>query len=432
MIRVKRSAAAGAFLALLAGATALYSQTSPPLVAVRAGHLFDSKTGQLLTRQIVLIQGERITDVGPEDRLKIPDGAQIIDLSQATVLPGLIDGHTHMYDSLSNGGRVTTSKEAWTILAVKEAKTDLLAGFTAARDVGTHGEGYGDVDVRDAINKGIIDGPRLQVATRGIGSSGSDFIGAPGINITGGNQSVAGPAQAREIVREQIRYGADVIKVFPAGGYSFSPTGELFVEPTLTLEELQAIVDEAHRHHRSVASHAYGGEGLRNSVLAGVDTIEHGQALDESEFAMMIQKGIYWDVTGYRYSLPEIVEHDRKETGGKYDLPAILEKTFQMGMAMKVKMMFGSGVDGNPYAHGTQWTEFEWLVKHGLAPAKVLQEATEVDAEVMGWQNDIGSVEKGKYADLVAVSGDPIKDITELRRVKFVMKGGKVVRNDLK
>jgi imidazolonepropionase-like amidohydrolase len=146
----------------------------------------------------------------------------------------------------------------------------------------------------------------------------------------------------------------------------------------------------------------------------------------------MIQKGIYWDVTGYRYSLPEIVEHDRKETGGKYDLPAILEKTFQMGMATKVKMMFGSGVDGNPYLHGTQWTEFEWLVNHGLAPAKVLQEATEVDAEVMGWQNDIGSVEKGKYADLVAVSGDPIKDITELRRVKFVMKGGKVVRNDLK
>jgi imidazolonepropionase-like amidohydrolase len=337
-----------------------------------------------------------------------------------------------VYDSLSAGGRVNTSKEAWTIIAVKNARTDLRAGFTAARDVGTHGEGYGDVDVRNAINKGMIEGPRMQVATRGIGGSGSDYIGVPGINLTGGQQNITGVMQAREAVREQIRYGADLIKIFPAGGYSFNPTGELFVEPMLTLEEVQAIVDEAHRHHRSVASHAYGGDGLKYSVMAGVDTIEHGQALDESEMSMMIQKGIYWDVTGYRYSLPEIVEHDRKATGGKYDLPSIFEKTFQMGLSMKVKMMFGSGVDGDPYAHGDQYTEFEWLVKHGMAPAKAIQLATLVDAEVMGWQNDIGSLEKGKYADVIAVSGDPLKDISELQRIKFVMKGGKVVRNDLK
>ena len=429
MIRAKF--VAGVFLATMAFTAALHSQASQP-VAVRAGRLFDSKTGQILTRQVVLIQGQRITDVGPEDRIKIPEGAQVIDLSQATVMPGLIDAHTHIYDSLSNAERVTTSKEAWTVLAVKEAQVDLRAGFTSARDMATHGEGYGDVDVRNAINKGIIEGPRLQVSTRGIGSSGSDFIGAPGINLTGGSQTIAGPAQAREAVREQIRYGADVIKIFPAGGYSFSPTGELYVEPTMTLEEVQAIVDEAHRHHRRVASHAYGGEGLRNSVIAGVDTIEHGQALDESEFAMMIQKGIYWDVTGYRYSLPEIVEKDRKDTGGKYDLPAIFAKTFQMGLSMKVKMMFGSGVDGEPYAHGDQYTEFEWLVSHGMEPAKVIQLATAVDAEGMGWQNDVGSLEKGKYADLVAVSGDPLKDISEMRRIKFVMKGGKIYRNDLK
>jgi imidazolonepropionase-like amidohydrolase len=421
------------FLAMFAFAAALHSQaTQPAVVAVRAGRLFDSKTAQILTNQVVLIQGQRITDVGPQDRVKIPDGAQVIDLSQATVMPGLIDGHTHVYDSLSAGGRVNTSKEAWTIMAVKEAQADLRAGFTAARDVGTHGEGYGDVDIRNAINKGMIEGPRLQVSTRGIGASGSDYIGVPGINLTGGSQTVNGPEQAREVVREQIRYGADLIKIFPAGGYSFSSTGELFVEPTLTLEEVQAIVDEAHRHHRKVAAHAYGGEGLRNSVIAGVDTIEHGQALDESEFAMMIQKGIYWDVTGYRYSLPELVEHDRKETGGKYDLPAIFAKTFQMGLSTKVKMMFGSGVDGDPYAHGDQYTEFEWLVGHGMAPAKAIQLATAVDAEVMGWQDDIGSLEKGKYADLVAVSGNPVQDITEMRRIKFVMKGGKVVRNEMK
>jgi len=429
MIRTKFLA--GIFLATIAFTAALHSQTSQPL-AVRAGRMFDSKTGQLLAKQVVLIQGDRITDVGPEDRVKIPDGAQVIDLSQATVLPGLIDAHTHMYDSLSNAGRVTTSKEAWTILAVKEMQTDLRAGFTAARDVGTHGEGYGDVDVRDAINKGIIPGPRLQVATRGIGGAGSDYIGAPGGNLTAGQQTITGVLQAREVVREQIRYGADLIKIFPAGGYSFSSTGELFVEPMLTLEEVQAIVDEAHRHHKAVASHAYGGEGLRYSVLAGVDTIEHGQALDESEMSMMIQKGIYWDVTGYRYSLPEIVARDRKETGGKYDLPSIFEKTFQMGLSMGVKMMFGSGVDGDPYAHGDQYTEFEWLVKHGMAPAKSIQLATAVDAQVMGWQNNIGSLEKGKYADIVAVTGDPLKDITEMEKIKFVMKGGKIVRNDLK
>jgi len=154
--------------------------------------------------------------------------------------------------------------------------------------------------------------------------------------------------------------------------------------------------------------------------------------LDESELSMMLQKGIYWDVTGFRYSMPEIIERDRKETGGKYSLPAIHEKAFKMGLSMGVKIMFGSGVDGSPYAHGTQGNEFEWLVKHGMAPAKAIQSATVVDAEMMGWQNEVGSLAKGKYADLVAVSGDPLQDITELERVKFVMKGGQVVRNDLK
>jgi len=428
---IGRRAFGTVLFALFAFAGISYSQT-PAAIAVRAGHLFDSKTGQMLANQVILIQGERITDVGPADQVKIPAGAQVIDLSQAIVMPGLIDAHTHMYDSLSAGARVNTSKEAWTVSAVKEVRTDLRAGFTAARDVGTHGEGYGDVDVRNAINKGLIEGPRMQVSTRGIGGAGSDYIGAPGINLTTGQQSITGVVQAREAVRDQIRYGADLIKIFPAGGYSFSPTGELFVEPMMTLDEVKAIVDEAHAHHRAVASHAYGGEGLRYSVLAGVDTIEHGQALDESEMKMMIDKGIYWDVTGYRYSMPEIVARDRKDTGGKYDLPSIFEKTFQVGMSMNVKMMFGSGVDGDPYAHGDQYTEFEWLVKHGMAPAKTLQLATLVDAQVMGWQNDIGSVEKGKYADLVAVAGDPLKDISEMERVKFVMKGGKIARNDMK
>jgi imidazolonepropionase-like amidohydrolase len=412
-------------------ATALWSQTSQ-VVAVRAGRLFDSKSGQELTRQVVLIQGERITEVGPEDQIKIPAGAQVIDLSQATVLPGLIDGHSHIYDSLTNGERVTTTTEAWTISAVKEALTDLRAGFTTMRDCGTHGEGYGDVDIRNAINRGLFDGPRLQVSTRGIGASGTNYIGMPGINLTAGNVGIHGVDEARQAVRDQIHYGADWIKVFPTGGWSFSSTGEMFVEPTFTLAELQALVDEAHRHHRGVAAHVYGGEGLRDAIIAGVDTIEHAQGLDDTMVEMMVQKGLYYDPTGIRYSLPSIDENDRRRTGGKYSIVPIFEKNARAAFAHKgLKIMFGSGVDGDLYPHGTQGRDFEWMVKHGMTPAAAIQSATIVDSEMMGWQDRIGSLEKGKYADIVAVSGDPLQDITELQRVKFVMKGGKVIKNDL-
>ena len=176
---IRKKLLAGLFLATFAVTAALHAQNTATL-AVRAGHMFDSKTGQMLTNQVILIQGERITEAGPENRVKIPDGEKVIDLSQATVLPGLIDGHTHMYDSLSNGARATTSTEAWTISAVKEVRTDLPAGFTAARDCATHGEGYGDVDVRNAINKGLIEGPRMQVATRGIAAPAPVSSGAGG------------------------------------------------------------------------------------------------------------------------------------------------------------------------------------------------------------------------------------------------------------
>jgi imidazolonepropionase-like amidohydrolase len=436
---MNRKLVAGIFFAILGSVASSWAQGSR-VVAIRAGHLFNSKSGTMLANQVVLIDGEKITDVGPADRVQIPAGVQVIDLSQATVLPGLIDAHTHVYSSLSNGARVTTTKEAWTLMAVGNAQTTLRAGFTTVRDVGTHGEGYGDVDVRNAINRGIFEGPRMQVSTRGIGASGSNYIGAPDITITAGNQEIHGVEEAREAVREQIHYGADWIKVFPTGAYSFSPDGELFVDPTFTLAELQAIVDEAHRHQRKVAAHAYGGEGLRNSIIAGVDCIEHGQGLDDSEIAMMIQKGTYYDVTGYRYTMPEIAENDRKNTGGKYSIIPIFEKNFKNALSKGVKMVYGSGVDGTagdprssgPYNHGTQALDFIWLVNHGMSPLAALQSATVTDAEMLGWQDKIGSVEKGKFADIIAVSGDPLKDISEMQRVKFVMKGGQVIKNDLK
>jgi imidazolonepropionase-like amidohydrolase len=418
-------------LGVLVTATGLWSQTAQ-VVAIRAGRLFDSNSGQISTRQVVIVQGERIMEVGPENQIKIPAGARVIDLSQATVLPGLIDGHSHVFDSLSNGARVTTTNEAWALSAMHEAQTDLLAGFTTMRDCGTHGEGYGDVDIRNAINRGLFDGPRMQVSTRGIGAAGSSYIGMPGINLTAGNVGIRGVEEARQAVREQIHYGADWIKVFPVGGWSFSPTGDLYFEPTFTLDELKAIVDEAHRHNRRLAAHAYGGEGLRNAIVAGVDTIEHGQGLDDTMIEMMVQKGLYYDPTGIRYSLDSIDANDRKNTGGKYSIVPIFDKNARAAIAHKgLRVMFGSGVDGDLYPHGTQGRDFEWLVKHGMTPAAAIQAATLVDSQMMGWQDRIGSLEKGKYADIVAVSGDPLQDITELQRVKFVMKGGKVIKNEL-
>ena len=406
------------------------AQAPPQVIAVRAGKLFDSKAGRMLTQQVVLIQGDRIADVGPEGQVTIPQGAQVIDLSQATVLPGLIDGHTHMYDTLNP---LTTTKEAAAFAAIHNAQTDMRAGFTTMRDLTTHGNGYGDVDIRNAFNQGLFDGPRMQVSTRGIVAAGSDYLGVPGITLPGASREIHGVEDARESVREELHYGADWIKTYPVAGWSFNSAGDLFFDPTYTLPEMQAIVDEAHRHHHKLAAHAYGGEGLRNAIIAGVDTIEHGQGLDDSMVNMMVEKGLYYDPTGIRYTLPSIEATDRKNTGGKYSIIPIFEKNFKMALSHKgLKVMFGSGVDGTLYAHGTQGRDFEWLVKHGMTPVAVLQAATVVDAEMLGWQDQIGSIEKGKFADLVAVSADPLQDITEVQRMKFVMKGGKVMRNDLK
>jgi imidazolonepropionase-like amidohydrolase len=428
MIRWGTVVAAGLRTVLLS--TLLYAQApgaAPQVVALRAGRLFDSKTGQLLTKQVVLLLGEKITAVGPEAQVKIPPGAQVIDLSQATVMAGFIDAHTHMYSRFE----ANMTKEAAVFTAARNTQRSMWVGFTTERDMGSHGNGYGDVDVRNAINQGIIDGPRLQVSTRGI-IGGLQVGNPPAVTNPGASPVIHSPEEGRAAVRDQIEHGADWIKLFPSGGYSFSPTGDLLVEAKYTLPELQAMVDEAHSLHHKVAAHAYGGNGLRDSIIAGVDSVEHGQGLTQELVNMMVAKGIYYDPTGIRYTLPQIVETDRKNTGGKYGIVPIFEKNARMAFATSgLKVVFGSGVDGEPYDYGTQGRDFEWLVKHGMTPARAIQSATTVGAEMLGWQDQIGSIEKGKYADLVAVSGDPLQDITELQRVKFVMKGGKIMRNDL-
>ena len=399
---------------------------APRVIAVRAGRLFDSQTGQMLARQVVLVLGERITEVGPEAKVKIPAGAQLIDLSQATVLPGLIDAHTHMFNARGPKGTTETSM----LIAVQNSQADLRAGFTTARDMVTHGNGYADIDIRNAINEGRIDGPRYQVSGRGI-VWGAAPASAP-VNPLA-SAVVRSVEEARAAVREDVARGVDWIKLFPTGGYSFSPTGEAQYQLKYPMPVLQALTEEAHRLGHKTACHVYGGEGLENAVIAGCDTIEHALGLTQEQANMMAQKGLYYDPTFVRYTEPYMDDNDNKNTGGKYRIIPIFEKAVTMAVATKgLKVMVGSGVEGSTFAHGTQALEFEWLVKRaGMSPARAIQSGTMINAEAMGWSDRVGSIEKGKYADLVAVSGDPLADITELQRVKFVMKGGRAIRNDM-
>ena len=397
----------------------------PGMVAVRAGRLFDSVTGRMLTDQVVLIKGDRIAEVGGTAQVKIPVDAQVIDLSRATVLPGLVDAHTHMFNYPKPG----MSRETSTLIAVHNLQADLRAGFTAARDMSSHGNGYADVDIRNAIDEGRIDGPRFQVAGRGIiwaGTAGT-AAGSPLTSIR-----VHGEEDARAAVREHVERGADWIKLFPGGAYSFTSAGEDKYVVTYPMAVLQALIDEAHRLGRKTACHVLGGEGQRNAIFAACDTVEHAFGLDREQADTMVAKGLAYDPTFVRYTEPYLDDDDKKNTGGKYRIISIFEKAVTTAVATKgLTVMLGSGVDGATFPHGTQALEFEWYVKRaGMSPMRALQAGTIVNATVMGWQDRIGSLETGKFADLVAVAGDPLADITELQRVMFVMKGARVMRSE--
>jgi imidazolonepropionase-like amidohydrolase len=418
---------------LLLVCTLSSAQSSAPAdhwIAVRAGRLFDG-TERLAANQVILIKGDRIVKVGPAEQVQVPADAEVVDLTRATVLPGLIDAHTHVFGNGPDFDNqiLRDSYQYRTLTALANAQKDLLVGFTTLRDLKTLGAMYSDVDLRNAIDRGIVTGPRMQVATRGIQATGGFIMRgySPEVPLPSALQVVDSPWAAREAVRDQVAHDADLIKLYAAYDFHFTSDGKLVSPPTFTAEEVSAIVDEAHKKGRKVSCHAFAGEGLRNCLNAGVESIEHGAELDDGDIKLMVQKGIYLVPTLYHYQLDR--EKDMKKYGG-HSVAEVSEPSFRKALAAGVKIAFGSGV--GPFPHGTQNKEFAYMVKFGMTPVQAIRAATSEAAQLMGWQDRVGSVEAGKFADLVAVAGDPLADITELERVKFVMKGGHVFKNEMK
>jgi imidazolonepropionase-like amidohydrolase len=412
-------------------APAVILAATPPDTYIRAGHLLDVRAGKMLSNQIIVIHGDKIASITPADQVQIPAGANVIDLTQSTVLPGLIDCHTHIMlaDTDDSHYDDILLKQSWqyrTILATLNVKKDLEAGFTAMRDVETEGAMYSDVDVRNAINQGLIPGPRLKVATRGISTTGGYGLEgySPEVTVPIGVQTIDGPYEARKAVREQFNYGADLIKIYGTHRYSFTPDGKIVSIANFSLEETDAIVDEARLKGIKVACHAYDGPGLHHCIDAGVASIEHGIQLDDEAIAKMVKKGIYLVPTLYVYS-GALEKADLAMSGGKTSRLAIHEVSFKKALAAGVKIAFGT--DAGPFPHGTQAVEFEWMTRYGMSPLDAIHSATINAADLMGWSDQIGSIEPGKFADIIAVNGDPQSDIKLLEQVKFVMKGGQVV-----
>ncbi|MGH9866385.1 MAG: metal-dependent hydrolase family protein, partial [Candidatus Acidiferrales bacterium] len=318
-----------------------------------------------------------------------------------------------------------------TIEAIVNAKKDLDAGFTSMRDLETEGALYGDVDVKTAINRGLIPGPRLEVATRAISTTGGYPLEgySPEVPVPSGVQIVDGPVEARKAVREQIKYGADLIKVYGTHKFYFDD-GKMISVPTFTIEELKTIVDEAHAEGRKVACHAYGDPGLHNCIVAGVDSIEHGLDLSDDDVREMKSRGTWLCPTLYVYVTIE--QDDLKQSDGKVSRASVHEVSFKKALAAGIKIAFGT--DAGPFEHGTQAIEFEYMVKFGMTPLQAIQSATIDAAELMDysqdhWTQQVGAVDPGKYADIIAVAGNPLDDIKQLEQVKFVMKGGSIYKN---
>jgi imidazolonepropionase-like amidohydrolase len=401
------------------------------VVAIHAGKLFDARSGALLANQVIVVRGDRIADVGAS--VEIPAGATVIDLANATVLPGMIDAHVHV-----NTGGVNLSQR--TLRALANAQIDLAAGFTTVLDMDSRGTFY-TVDLRDAINAGNVQGPRMQVVGQSLNQRATNYYPDPesaGRYYQGyaETKNVNGPWLARTAVREAKLHGVDYIKIYTTQDFAgtmhmWRPDATLVNSPSLTFEEVDAIVDEAHRLGLKVACHTYGGEGMRSCINAGVDAPNHLLELDDEGVRTLLAKNLPFVPTVD--DLVSLEKGDLAATGGRNSRLKLLEQAVRRAAAAGVPIVFGSGAASEHIPHGPQADQFKYYDKWGLGPVKALQTAFLPAARLLNYDMDkqIGSIEKGKLADIIAVAGNPTVDVTEMERVKFVMKGGVVIRNDL-
>ena len=426
-------------LALLPGAAQQPAQKpAPKAVYIRAGRLFDATSDSVRENVVIVVLGERIQSVGPAATVTIPAGATVIDLSHDTVLPGLIDCHTHLgaradrYDEIY---RFKDTPFSSAFAAVVNARKTLEAGFTSVRDVGS--EPFLAVDLRNSINEGLVPGPRIVAS-------------GPGISITGGHgdlnnyspqtqvhmfpaerdfQIADGVDQIRHVVRAQVKYGVDVIKILATGGVLSK--GDSPGAPQFTPEELKAAAEEAHMAGRKIAAHAHGTQGIKNAILAGIDSIEHASLIDDEGIRLAKERGVYlvMDIYNDDYILGKAIEfglpkenvEKEKEVGKKQ------RENFERAVKAGAKMAFGT--DAGVYPHGDNAKQFFYMVKFGMTPAQAIRAATSSAADLIGRAKDVGTVEAGKYADIIAVNADPLQDVRALENVGFVMKGGIVVKD---
>jgi imidazolonepropionase-like amidohydrolase len=409
-------------------------------IYIRAGRLFDATSDQLRENMVIVVAGDRIQNIGPASAISIPADASVVDLSHATVLPGLIDCHTHLgaradrYDEIYNF-KDTPFQSAFA--GVVNARRTLEAGFTSVRDVGSLP--FLAVDLRNSINEGLIPGPRIVAS-------------GPAITITGGHGdlnnfspqtrvtmfpeerdfSIAdGVDQVRHVVRAQVKYGVDVIKILATGGVLSK--GDSPGAPQFTLEELKAAADEAHMAGRKIAAHAHGTQGIKNAILAGIDSIEHASLIDDEGIRLAKDRGVYlvMDIYNDDYILGKAVEFGLpKENVEKEKMVGRLQReNFQKAVKGGAKMAFGT--DAGVYPHGDNAKQFFYMVKFGLTPAQAIRAATSSAADLIGRSKDVGTLEPGKFADVIAVTGDPLQDVRALENVGFVMKGGEVVKDGI-
>ena len=424
-------------LSLVMYATLAISQSpskphSPASVLLKSARLLDVRKGHFVENVGIWIEGERIKEVGSfsEVQSHAPKDAKVIDLGRATILPGLIDCHTHIMARIPDTDdgytlNLATKSQAFRALeGAFDARLTLNAGFTAVRDVENEGSGYADVALRDAIAQGLAEGPRMQVATRGIAVIGQyePFGISPDLSaFPTGAQMVSGVEESRRAVREQIGHGADLIKIYAD-----------WQHPTFTVEEMRVIVEEAHKQERKVAAHATTSQGIKNAIMAGADSIEHGFHADRESLEMMKVRGTFLvptvGVVDAQIALsqdePLTAEQRQKRDAFLQDI----QQSLQLAMSLGVKI--ASGFDASsPAGQGKNADQLIAMVKRGMPPLEAIRAATVNAAELMGWEQNIGAVEAGKYADLIAVDGDPLTNIAVLQQVEFVMKGGTIVKD---